>query len=84
MLLKLGNLICAHADFVKFCSQQNNNNNNNNDDDDDDDINTYCIQKYILSRKIRISQLFFPFALRCTFTFLCLVICWNLWSFFEI
>ena len=61
MLLKLGNLICAHADFVKFCSQQNNNNNNNNDDDDDDDddndddINTYCIQKYILSRKIRIS-----------------------------
>ena len=37
MLLKLGNLICAHADFAKFiyktldiCSQQNNNNNNNN------------------------------------------------------
>ena len=34
MLLKLGNLICAHADFIyktsDICSQQNNTNNNNN------------------------------------------------------
>ena len=27
---------------------------------------------------------FFPFALRCTVTFPCLVICWNLWNLFEI
>ena len=37
MLLKLGNLICAHADFAKFiyktldiCIQQKKNNNNDN------------------------------------------------------
>ena len=44
MLLKLGNLICAHVDYIKFTDktldyilqsakqqqQQNNNNNNNN------------------------------------------------------
>ena len=37
MLLKLANLVCAHADFAKFIyktldisSQQNNNSNNNN------------------------------------------------------
>ena len=56
MLLKLGNLICAHADFAKFicktldiCSQQNNNNNNNNNDNDNnnnnDNINTYMYTK---------------------------------------
>ena len=45
MLLKLGNLICAHADFAKFiyktldiCSQQKKDNNNNN-------INTYIYTK---------------------------------------
>ena len=27
---------------------------------------------------------FFPFALRCTFSFPCLDICWNLWKLFEI
>ena len=43
MLLKLGNLICVHADFAKFiykaldiCSQQEKNDNKH-----------ICIQKYI-------------------------------------
>ena len=46
MLLKLGNLICAHADFAKFiyktldiCSQENNNNNNNNNNNHNNNSN---------------------------------------------
>ena len=53
MLLKLGNLICAYADFAKFiyktfdiCSQQkkkkeNNNNDNDNDNNNNNNNNTY-------------------------------------------
>ena len=46
MLLKLGNLICAHVDFVKFiyqtldiCSQQKNNDDNNNNNNNNNDNN---------------------------------------------
>ena len=34
-----------------------------------------------MSMKIRNHNRFFPFFLRCTFTFACLVICLNLWEF---
>ena len=60
-LLKLGNLICAHADFVKFiyklldiCSQQKKKRN------------------------------FFPFTLRCTFTFPCLGISYGIYLYFDL
>ena len=56
MSLKLGNLICAHADFAKF----------------------------IYKTLDVCSQRLFPFTLRYTFFFPCLVIYWNLWSLFEI
>ena len=74
--LKLRNLICAHADFAKFtykildiCSQQ---------------------KKHIYTKihihlaKSEYHNRFFLFVLRCTFTFLCLVICWDLLNLFEI
>ena len=50
MLLKLGNLICAHADFAKFiyktldiCSQQKK--ENDNDNNNNGNINTYMYTK---------------------------------------
>ena len=64
MLLKLGNLICAHADFAKFiyklldiCSQQ--------------EKNTYMYTKiHICLGKSEYHNRFFLFPLRCTLTFL--------------
>ena len=71
-------LICAHADFAKFIykildirGQQKN--------------NTYMYTKiHICLGKPEYHNRFFPFALRCTFTFPCLVIYWNLWNLFKI
>ena len=84
MLLKLENLICAHAGFAKFIykmldisSQQKKNNNNN--------TKTYLYTKInMCPEKLEYHNRFFPFALHCTFTFLCLLICWNLWNLFQI
>ena len=75
-VIKLGNLICAHAGFVKLiykildiCSQKK---------------NTYMYTKiHICLEKSKYHNRFFPFAFRCMFTFPCLVICWNLWNLFE-
>ena len=39
---------------------------------------------YIHIQKLQYHNRFLPFALRYTFTFLCLVISWNLWNLFEI
>ena len=64
MLLKLGNLICAHAGFVKFIHKKN----------------TYMYTK----THICLEKSEYRHALRCTFTFPCLAICWNLWNLFEI
>ena len=46
--------------------------------------NIYVCKNTYMSSKIRISQSFFPFALRYTFTFTCLVIFWNILNLFEI
>ena len=66
MLLKRGNLICAHADFAKFvykildiCSRQKKQKKN----------------KHIYLVKSEYHNRFLPFTLRCTFTFPCLRIC---------
>ena len=71
MLLKHGNLVCAYADFAKFiyeildiCSQQKN--------------KTKKTKIHICLGKSEYHDCFFPFALRCTFTSPCVVICWNL------
>ena len=68
MSLKPGNLICAYADFAKFIYK----------------ILDICRQKNKCLAKSEYHNRFFPFALRCVFTFPCLVICWNLWNLFEI
>ena len=88
MLLKLGKLICAHPDFAKFiykildiCSQQKKKKKKKKEKKK---IHI-CIRKYIyVHENQNITIVFFPFALRCTFTFPCLVICWYLWNLFEI
>ena len=59
-------------------NNNNDNSNNNNNNNNNNNKNTY------MSRKIRISGSFFPFVLRCTFTFPRLVICWDLWNLFEV
>ena len=47
--------------------------------------NTYMYTKiHICSEKLEYHNRFFPFALRGTFTFPCLVIYWNLWNLFKI
>ena len=47
--------------------------------------NGYMYTKiYICLEKSEYHDSFFPFGLRCTFAFPCLVICWNLWNLFEI
>ena len=47
--------------------------------------NTYMYTKiHICLGKSEYHNRFFPFALRCTFTFPCLVIYWNLWNLFKI
>ena len=72
MSLKLGNLIGAHADFAKFIYK----------------ILDICNQqkknKNLCIQKLEYHNRFFPFALRYTFTFPSLVICWNLWNLFDI
>ena len=76
MLLKLRNLICTHTDFAKIifkvlniCSQQKKKKKKK----------TYMYTKiHICLGKSEYHNQFFPFALRYTFTFPCLVICWNL------
>ena len=58
MLLNFGNLICAHADFAKFIYE----------------ILGICSQQkrkkiHVCLGKSEYHKCFFPFALRCTFTF---------------
>ena len=79
MLLKLGNLICAYADFAKFtykildiCSQQKKKKKKRKK------------KTHICLGNSEYYNCFFPLTLRCTFAFPCLVICWNLWNLFEI
>ena len=73
MSLKLGNLICAHADFAKFiykildiCSLQKKKK-----------------EKHICIQKSEYHNRFFPFASRYTFAFPSIVVCWNLWNLFD-
>ena len=47
--------------------------------------NTYMYTKiHICLEKSEYHNRFFPFALRCPFTFPCLVICWNVRNLVEI
>ena len=63
----------------------NNNNNNNSKGDTMSKLHKLRIHKYIYMSKIsEYYNRFFPFALRCIFTFPCLVICWNLRNLFGI
>ena len=41
-------------------------------------------KKNLCIQKLEYHNRFFPFALRYTFTFPSLVICWNLWNLFDI
>ena len=41
-------------------------------------------KKNLYIQKLEYHNRFFPFALRYTFTFPSLVICWNLWNLFDI
>ena len=43
-----------------------------------------CIKIHIRLGKSEYHNSFFSFALRCTFTFPCLILCWNLQNLFEI
>ena len=72
--------ICAHADFVKFVykilgilvSKKKKQKKKQQQ------------QQHTRVQKLEYYNRFSPFVLRYTFTFPCLVICWNLWNLFGI
>ena len=82
MLSKPGNLICTDADFVKFIYQ---NIKYLLAAEKKEERNRYMYTKiHTCLGKSEYHNRFFSFALRCTFTFPCLVICRNLRNLFEI